>query len=145
MDSVQVTAHRVGFEPLGRRGDASEEASLLECARGLGIDLISICGGHGHCGQCRVRVVAGETSEVTAAEREALGEAGLATGLRLACQVHPLGDCVVDVPADSLSTAMRSQVEGRETAGAVDPPVRAVEVELERPTLEHARADAEAL
>jgi uncharacterized 2Fe-2S/4Fe-4S cluster protein (DUF4445 family) len=145
MASTEATGYRIDFEPLGRHGDGRPDRSLLEAARELGVDLNSVCGGHGHCGQCQVRVVTGEASAVTGAERGLLSAAELAGGMRLACQAYPRGACVVDVPADSLGAAMRSQVEGREAAGSIDPIVRASQVELEPPALGRAAADADAL
>jgi len=48
----------IEFEPWGgARGTA--EQSLLDCARQLNVDLVSICGGGGICGRCKVQVISG--------------------------------------------------------------------------------------
>lgn len=140
-----MTSNQIEFQPIGRRGAGEPEQSLLEVARDLGVDLISICGGHGHCGGCKVRVVAGAVSELTDAERQLLRKQEIDEGFRLACMTRPLGDCTLDVPPESLTTAMRSQVEGQEAGAALDPPVRAVELELPQPSLEHPLADGDAV
>src|SRR5512139_3663106 len=102
----------VDFEPIGRRGECPAGYNLLECARTLGVDLESLCGGEGTCGRCRVQVLAGSVSEPAAAERNALSSQELEEGCRLACQTHALGDCKLRVPPESLTTPQRAQVEG---------------------------------
>lgn len=74
--------HIIHFEPVGRRGEASPDGTLLDAARELGVDLVSVCGGSGTCGQCRVQVVTGEVSEPTASESEHLSAADLTEGDR---------------------------------------------------------------
>jgi len=72
------------------------------------------CGGHGHCGKCRV-TAEGALTPPTAAERRHLTEAELAAGVRLACQAAALGDCTVSFgDADT----MRAQIL---TGGALPP------------------------
>ena len=78
----------VDFEPLGRRARVVHGATLLEAARQAGVGLNAICGGAGTCGTCRVRVLAGQVTPATEAERDAAAEgdfddrrdAGLACG-----------------------------------------------------------------
>ena len=138
----------VEFEPIGRRGTVSGEMSLLDAARHLGVELVSICGGVGICGRCKVRVLSGQLSELTAHEREALSQQEIEQNFRLACMAYPLSDCKVDVPSESLSTPMRTQVEGMEEAVgsiSIDPPLRSVTVELQPPSLSHPIADADNL
>ncbi len=126
----------VEFEPIGRRGDCPAGVSLLECARLLGVDLVSICGGNGTCGRCVVQVVEGAVSPVSPAEEEFLSKRLLAEGYRLACRARPLGRCRIRVPPESLSTPQRTQVEGLEVPVAPEPPVRAYAVELDPHTLD---------
>jgi uncharacterized 2Fe-2S/4Fe-4S cluster protein (DUF4445 family) len=142
---MSMESYRIDFQPIGRRGACAPDTSLLRLAQDLGVDLISICGGHGHCGRCKVQIVDGTVTEPSAADRESLTAHELADGLRLACQTFPRSDCTLAVPADSLSTAMRSQVEGRERSVALEPLVRAVALELPRPSLEHPLADGDAV
>lgn len=145
MRALESAGFRVDFEPIGRFGTCRPDESLLDLGRELGVDLSSICGGHGHCGNCRVRVVEGEVGEPTAADREHLSRAQLDDGIRLACRTSPRSDCVLYVLPDSLGSAMRSQIEGRETTGAVQPLVQTVELELTAPSLEHPTADGNAV
>ena len=57
----------------------------------------SACLGHGACGLCRVRLLAGDAGPPQAAEKLQLSEAQLADGLRLACQIRPRTDLTVEI------------------------------------------------
>jgi len=62
-----VGDHQIEFQPIGRRGLCPAGETLLDCARRLGVDLASLCGGNGKCNGCRLRVLEGRLSEVTPA------------------------------------------------------------------------------
>lgn len=135
----------IDFEPIGRRGQCTDGQSLLDCARKLGIELASICGGKGTCGKCKVQILSGTTSEPTQAEQDILHRHELETGYRLACQTYLRGDCKVGIPLESLTTPQRAQVEGLQVDVAPDPPVRSYNLELSPPSLSDYAADAERL
>lgn len=141
----KVGDHQIEFQPIGRRGLCPAGETLLDCARRLGVELASLCGGIGKCNGCRVRVLAGRLSEVTPTQQEAFTPKELGSGWRLACQTYPLSDCKVDVPPECLSAQQRLQVEGEETDVVFDPPVKAVDCTLEPPSLARPVADAENL
>ncbi len=132
----------IDFEPLGRRAECVAGETLLDAARRAGVALVAICGGAGTCGRCRVRVLAGEVSPPSATEIQKLGADAVAEGMRLACQVHVQAGVKVYVPADSLSTTQRLQVEGEAVQVVPNPPVIACPVELPPATLTDLRADA---
>ncbi len=132
----------VELEPIGRRAAVPVGATILDAAGSVGVGLVSACGGHGTCGLCRVRVVRGDVGPPSALERERLTAAELAGGLRLACQASVRGDVRIDIPAESLITAQRLQLEGEETAVELDPPVIALDVTVAPPALDDLRADA---
>lgn len=69
---------------------------LLEGVRRRGVQLSFQCQ-EATCAKCRVRVLqgAGNLSEPGRKEQARLGEANLAAGLRLACQVQVYGDVEV--------------------------------------------------
>jgi uncharacterized 2Fe-2S/4Fe-4S cluster protein (DUF4445 family) len=135
----------IDFEPVGRRGECPSGESLLDCARQLGVDLVSLCGGSGSCGRCIVQIVDGEVSEPTPSEGADLRPEQLAEGYRLACQVIPRGACKVRVPPESLTAPQRTQLEGEEIAVIPEPPVSTYLLQLPTPSLEDLRADAERL
>ncbi len=140
----------VEFRPSGRRISAPAGATLLDAARAAGLGLLSVCGGAGLCESCRVRIVRGDVSAPSAHERDVLRVPDLEAGHRLACQVHVRTDLVVDVPAESVGTEQRLQLESDATtleSGFADdaPPVRAVDVCVPRPHLGDLRSDVDRL
>lgn len=125
----------IDFQPIGRRGDFSESQSLLDCARELNVDLVSICGGVGNCNRCKVQIIAGQATRPTADEESALSQTELDQGYRLACQVYPLSDLRLHVPPESLTAPQRTQVEGLDVDVAPEPAVRGLTAILSAPTL----------
>jgi uncharacterized 2Fe-2S/4Fe-4S cluster protein (DUF4445 family) len=122
--------HQVDFEPIGRRHACPKDTTLLEAARQAGVGIVSICGGRGTCGHCRVRILDGLVSPPTEAEGKVFSAEELAAGWRLACQVEILSDLRVHVPPTSLTTPQRIQVEGQELAVPLQPAVQSYKVEL---------------
>jgi uncharacterized 2Fe-2S/4Fe-4S cluster protein (DUF4445 family) len=137
--------HQIEFQPVGRRGPCPDGETLLDCARGLGIELVSLCGGMGKCKSCKIRVMEGRFSEVTPAEQKAFTEEELESGWRLACQAYPKTDCMVNVPPESMGMQQRLQVEGRDVDVPLDSPIKSFACKLEPPLLTKPVADAENL
>ena len=137
--------YQIEFEPVGRRGACRADESLLEAARQLGVDLINLCGGVGICERCKVQVLEGCVSEPSLAESEALSQRELEHGYRLACMTFPLDHCKLGVPPESLSTPLRTQIEGLEIEVPLAPAVRGLGIQLGSPSLTHPQADAENL
>ncbi len=133
--------YNVEFEPVGRRGRCPEGTSLLECARLLKVDLVSLCGGVGACRRCRVQIVSGAVSSPTAEDRDTFTEAELQQGCRLACTAFPQSDIRVLAPPESLSSPQRTQVEGLDLQVEPDPLARSFEVQLTPPSLENPKPD----
>lgn len=135
----------VDFEPVGRRGPTTEDKTLLDAARNLGVDLASVCGGVGTCGRCKVQIIAGEVTPPGDTERRALTERELREGYRLACKAYPLSDVKMHVPPESLTALQRTQVEGLEVPVDVEPAVTCCVVRMDRPTLDDLRGDDQRL
>jgi uncharacterized 2Fe-2S/4Fe-4S cluster protein (DUF4445 family) len=135
----------VTFQPSGRRGSAAPGTDLLSVARGLGVEIESICGGKGTCKKCRVHNESApeSLSPPTDVEQKALGADGLTAGMRLACQARVAGDVKVFVPEASRRTRQVVRKEAGKRTVPLDPAVRMYQVKLERPTLQEATADAE--
>ncbi|HYF11124.1 MAG TPA: 2Fe-2S iron-sulfur cluster-binding protein, partial [Actinomycetota bacterium] len=144
---------RVVFVPSGRRGDFDPGMTVLDCARKLGVDLDSVCGGRGICGRCQVVLSEGEHAKHgIASSAEHLGafndveveyraDKGLAEGRRLGCQAEVLGDVVIDVPPDSQVHRQVVRKEADAHPIEVDPVVRLHYVEVEEPTLASPTSD----
>ncbi len=75
----------------GKKGE-----SLLSALLRSHIYVNAVCGGHGLCGKCRVRMLSGVT-EATAADRRFFREEELVDGMRLACESYPEGRCRVRI------------------------------------------------
>ena len=140
-----MTVHTVEFQPLGRRVECRDDQPFADCARGLGIGINSICGGAGTCQSCKVKVSGGTVSEPTASELDAFSPDELRAGWRLACQACPRSDCTVTVPAESMTTPQRTQVEGLEVVAEPQPVVRSYDLTLAAPSLSDQKADADRL
>jgi uncharacterized 2Fe-2S/4Fe-4S cluster protein (DUF4445 family) len=135
----------IEFEPLGLGCRSALGSSLLEATREAGVGLAALCGGQGRCGRCKVQVVSGAVSPLSAVEKELLSEKELALGFRLACQVRVRGDIRVLVPLESLTADQRMQIEGLELPVPVEPAVVAYDLRLPPPTLEDLRSDGSRL
>jgi uncharacterized 2Fe-2S/4Fe-4S cluster protein (DUF4445 family) len=123
----------IDFEPVGRRGQFTGDQNLLECARQLSVDLVSICGGIGSCDRCKIQVIAGKVSKPTLEEEAELGASALEQGYRLACQTYPESDIKLHVPPESLTAPQRTQVEGLDVNVEPDPLVRGLAAHLTPP------------
>jgi len=135
----------IDFEPVERRGKCRKKDSLLACAHRLGVGINSICGGKGTCHACKVQVLSGSVSKPTSNELETFSRREIKGGWRLACQTYPTSDCKIAVPADSMTTQQRLQVEGLEIKVSPESPVRAYRLQLAAPSLEAPQADADRL
>jgi uncharacterized 2Fe-2S/4Fe-4S cluster protein (DUF4445 family) len=135
----------IEFEPVGRRGDCAEGKSLLDCARFLGVGLVSICGGFGKCKACKVRILSGDVSGPNAIETDLFSAEQIDEGWRLACQVYPLSDCKIHVPPESLTTLQRMQVESQYIDSSHEPAVKGYRLAMSAPTFGDLKSDASRL
>ena len=140
-DNNRPDLFEVDLEPIGRRVNLPIMATLLQAAQNAGVELSSICGGMGTCGACKVRLVKGELTPLTADETAELSKSEIQSGMRLACQAKILGSVLIDIPPESLTTPQRLQVEGREVRIDLDPVVIPVSIKLDPPSLNDLRSD----
>jgi uncharacterized 2Fe-2S/4Fe-4S cluster protein (DUF4445 family) len=138
-----VTDYVVAFMPIGRKGKCRDSETILACARRLGLGISSVCGGRGTCHTCRIQVLSGILSEPTRSEIEVFSPQELSDGWRLACQVHPRRDCRLSVPAESMTTAQRLQVEGLAVTVTPEPVIKGYHLRLPVPSLDDPQADAD--
>jgi len=138
-------SYRLDFEPLGQRFLCSKGTLLSDAARQAGVQLVTLCGGQGTCGRCRVLVQEGRVPSPTPQEQSLLSADELRAGYRLACQLRVADNLRIHIPAESLSAIQRTQVEGWELPVELDSTVRSFELQLAPPTLTDLRADADRL
>lgn len=82
----------VNFQPIGRWGTVVRENSPLNVARRAGIGIDSLCGGIGICNNCKIRMINGALSMITALEIYIFTTHELYSVYRLACQSFPKGN-----------------------------------------------------
>jgi uncharacterized 2Fe-2S/4Fe-4S cluster protein (DUF4445 family) len=137
-DSVHIT---IRFAPVGKRVSFSQPPTILEAARQAGVGLLSLCGGLGSCGRCRVQIEEGQFSPLTDTERQVLSAEELFKGFRLACHTTVLSDAVVYIPPGTRVQEQRLQLDGTESAVSLDPPVHKLRLDLPPATANDTRSN----
>lgn len=97
---------------LGKQISINKDESIFNALIRNHIRIRTLCGGHGLCGKCKIKILEGETSEVTSVEKQFLKESELREGFRLACQTKPLSDLVIEIPKESLELRPKIIVKG---------------------------------
>ena len=145
IDKIKQTIehYQIDFEPVGRRGECRADQSLLECARQLGIGIKNICGGQGKCHACKIKILDGTVSEPTSNEMGFFSSQELEQGWRLACQTYPSSNCRLHVPAESITTPQRAQIEGVEVTISPEPAVHSYQIEISPPSLSDLLGDVD--
>lgn len=149
----QMPTSMVVFTPSGKRGRFPHGTPLLSCARALGVDIDSVCGGRSICGRCQVTIGSGSfakhgmSSSPDHVSPDGAGEAryrakrGLAADRRLSCQARLYGDVVIDVPAESQvhKQVVRKRAEVRDIV--VNPEVKLHYVVVREPDMHEPASD----
>lgn len=148
-----MTTYNISFQPHEKQITVEEGESLIRAAMDAGVHINASCGGEGVCGKCRVII---EEGEVEGGVSEALSQADLDKGYRLACLSSVKSDLTVRIPTESYIDAkvLNLQATPRRTArikqlnledlkekGLFDPPVERVYVEMPVPDSMDNQAD----
>lgn len=122
--------YRILFAPSMKETVVDPGKSVLEAARQAGVYIDSPCNGTAKCGKCRVRVMEGSVSGVTAQEAEFVSNADQKLGYRLACMTHPLDDLTVLISGEDIlvSDATKKIFSGRSTI--INPAVRNYTIDI---------------
>ena len=81
----------------GKKIEIREGENLLEALLGAGIFVDNPCSGKGICGKCKVRIVSGEVSGITASEERLLKAEEIQAGIRLSCMAEVSGDVEIEL------------------------------------------------
>jgi uncharacterized 2Fe-2S/4Fe-4S cluster protein (DUF4445 family) len=138
--------------PSGRRGRVDAGANLLDAARGLGVEIESICGGRQTCGKCQVIVESGHFAKhAIDSDESRLSPAGdtereycqthAIHGRRLACAAQVMGDVLISVPEESQARKQIIAKAATDRVIAIDPAVRQVYVEVASAGIDDPRGD----
>lgn len=76
--------------------EGKEGRTILDLARDAGVKIKAPCE-KGKCGKCKVRVLEGEVSPLTKAEKKELSKKEIESGIRLACMVEAVDDAIIEV------------------------------------------------
>lgn len=104
-----MAERRATFISRGTRHSTNADATFLELARLVGLQLPSLCGGRGKCAKCRCQPH-GPVTEPTALELELLTAEEMARGIRLGCQARPLGVVEVSIEEEVLDKGDYAEV-----------------------------------
>ncbi|TRO61052.1 DUF4445 domain-containing protein [Candidatus Bathyarchaeota archaeon] len=120
---------------------------LLDNLRKRGTKLLSMCGGHGICGKCIVRIYSSEKLTPTTTEKKLLSKSDLASGYRLACLVKTLKPTrlKIEIPPESEETQQRLVVSGFMPKISIQPTIKKVYLEIKPPTLNDPKSDLQRL
>ncbi len=146
--SSKPLVHRLILVPSGRQGDVLHGTTVLDAARGLGVEIESICGGRRTCGKCLVSLERGtfpkhgitstddHLTSPDETERAYAEKHGIDLNeRRLACSAHIIGDVLIAVPEESQA---RKQVIRKGVGNLtieVAPAIRLFYIEVEKPVM----------
>ena len=147
-------AHVV-FTPSGKRGNFSLGTSILKAAQSLGVDIDSVCGGRGICGRCQINQATGNFAKhninskiehisplnTTEKRYKDRPKKTLNDGRRLSCAAKILGDCVIDVPAESQVHQQIIRKDADTFEVEIVPPVQLYFVEVSEPDMHDPSGD----
>ena len=147
----------VVFQPSGKKGKFSLGTPVLDCARQLGVDIDSVCGGKGICGRCQVSPIYGSFTKfnivssnksltpLSSPELKFIKRQKLINDRRLSCHSKITGDVIIDVPAESQihKQIIRKRPEARIIK--MVPPVRIYYLDVKKPTIDNPFGDFERL
>jgi len=92
---------RIILNPMDKMVEVKKGTILLDAIREAGVNIRSICGGHGECGTCKIILNKGEASDLSTKYQRWLSPEEISEGYRLACQIKVMSDCEVTIPVES--------------------------------------------
>lgn len=87
----------ISVKQTGKKIKCREGANLLETLLGAGVFVDNPCNGKGICGKCKIRIMSGVVSEMTASEERLLRAEEISRGIRLSCMVEVSGAVEVEL------------------------------------------------
>ncbi|MBZ0276049.1 MAG: (2Fe-2S)-binding protein [Anaerolineae bacterium] len=99
--------------------DALAGERLVLALEDSGLDVLHRCGGYARCTTCRVKIHAGNPTQMTVAERDRLMDEGLLGQMRLSCQIPCEADMEVELVWQVSTTAYDSA--GRRPEDTITP------------------------
>ena len=147
----------VDIEPISRRLFYTEDETFYELLINSGIRVRSLCGGKGTCGKCKILVQEGMNflNPPTKSEMQYLTQSEIRENWRLACQsrvkktkiqsakTHQPPQLRIFLPKDILGEDFKILTSGKSKKINLNPNVKKIFVEINKPTLESPVPDIE--
>ncbi|MGL4913628.1 MAG: ASKHA domain-containing protein, partial [Romboutsia sp.] len=98
------------------------------------------CAGNGTCGKCKVKLIHGELSEVSASEKKLLSKNEIENNIVLVCERTIIGDVVVEVSDENeylsgKGEIVRDKYNSQESGKIINGILKKIYIELPKPTL----------
>lgn len=74
-----------------------KEKTIYDAAKNLDLKIKAPCSGKGKCGKCVVKVLNGDVSELSKAEKKLLTNKKIDKGYRLACEAKIVGNIEIEL------------------------------------------------
>jgi uncharacterized 2Fe-2S/4Fe-4S cluster protein (DUF4445 family) len=132
---------KIGIKPIGKSFILEKPTNGLEAIINSGIGIISICGGKGTCGKCRIIIPDAKNAPVSKMEKEILTSDEIRQGIRLACQQIFDRDLTIYILPSSLNEEQKLQVEGEEPDIEANPICNKYFLNLRKATLKDIKPD----
>ncbi|MFX1276874.1 MAG: ASKHA domain-containing protein [Promethearchaeota archaeon] len=147
----------IDFEPISRRIHLLKNRNIYENLTKAGIQIRSLCGGKGSCGKCKILIERGINfmNPPTNSELKALSKEDIEGNWRLACQVQINKDLIntigrinhpqfrIYLPDELLFEDFKILTSGIEKGVIVQPAIKKVFVNVQKPLLEQPISDFE--
>ncbi|NVM18551.1 MAG: DUF4445 domain-containing protein [Candidatus Lokiarchaeota archaeon] len=147
----------IDFEPISRRLYYKKNERIYQLLVSSGICGRSLCGGLGTCGKCKLLVQQGNKylNPPTDSEKELLTKEEISENFRLACQCYILEDQIalikkhpqpqirIFLPQEFLIEDFKIMTSGLNKGVNLNPNIRKVFIEVEKPNLETPIPDLE--
>ncbi|MFX0074376.1 MAG: ASKHA domain-containing protein [Candidatus Hermodarchaeota archaeon] len=147
----------IDFEPISRRLFYIKERNLYQLLVNSGIRIRSFCGGLGTCGKCKLLIQQGNKylNPPTHSEKKLLTEEEISNNYRLACQCYITEDQIniigkesqpqirAFLPQEVLIEDFKILTSGVNKGINLEPNVKKIYLEVDKPTLENPIADLE--
>lgn len=93
--------YRVLFQPANKTVEMAKGKTVMEAAQNAGVFIDAPCGGKGHCGKCKVKILSGKHHFPS---NPVLSPEEINEGIRLACETKILGDMVIELKEINMVT-----------------------------------------
>jgi len=140
--SDKIIKHKVQFQPKGKVVEVGRNTTIMDAIQRTGFTVNSLCGRKGTCGYC-AEMIEPCSMLPTLADKKHISDEDLKRGVRLACQNKVKSDIVVSIPESFRASEYNILVGELEKSIHLKSNIKKFYIEMEKPSLEDQRSDAE--